>query len=490
MTLMTSRTSCPPRFGTQRSPDRPTLGPAIGIVAARLRKPFMPWQQYVADVIGEILPDTGRLAYDEVSLTVPRQSGKSTFVEAKAAHRCSATGFYGPRQRVVYTAQTRLKAREKWEEDFLADLKAASAFRNRIEPSLANGNEHIRFPNGSRWGIEANTEKAGHGGTLDEAYIDEAFSHTDWRLEQAFGPAMITRANNLLLVISTAGWLGASPYLQAKVDAGRRAVAEGRRAGLAYFEWSAPQDADAADESVWWDCMPALGHTISIEDIRREYQKASEQGKLNEFRRAYLNQWVPKDVPDDWLVIPKAAWDGLADAESHPVPRVVLAAAFSHDQKHAAVGLAGWRADGLLHVEVADYREGTAWVAPWLTGRVAKHDPLAVVVDDGSHEGAVIKDLEAARVEVMKPHARGVAEAYADFIQDATDTQRLRHRGQGDLEAALAGAVSRDVGDGGKAWGRRKSSADISPLVAVTNAAWGLRAKTAEGGGDPGAWLI
>ena len=50
--------------------------------------------------------------------------------------------------------------------------------------------------------------------------------------------------------------------------------------------------------------------------------------------------------------------------------------------------------------------------------------------------------------------------------------------------------MTRDVGDGGKAWGRRKSSADISPLVAVTLAAWGLRLKTAEGGGDPGAWLI
>jgi hypothetical protein len=139
---------------------------------------------------------------------------------------------------------------------------------------------------------------------------------------------------------------------------------------------------------------------------------------------------------------------------------------------------------------VADYREGTAWVAPWLIDRYAKHDPLAVVVDDASHEGAVIKDLEAARVEVMKPRAKGVAEAYQDFIQDATDTKSLRHRAQADLDAALAGAVDRDVGDGGKAWGRRKSSADISPLVAVTNAAWGLRIKTAEGGGDPGAWLI
>ena len=112
------------------------------------------------------------------------------------------------------------------------------------------------------------------------------------------------------------------------------------------------------------------------------------------------------------------------------------------------------------------------------------------MVDEASHEGAVIKDLEAAGVPVIKIGTRGVAQAYAEFIEDATDSKTLRHRGQADLDDALAIAVTRDVGDGGKAWGRRKSAGDISPVVAVTNAAWGLRAKTAEGGGDPGAWLI
>jgi phage terminase large subunit-like protein len=441
-----------------------------------LRKPFMPHQQYVADVLGEIVPETGRLAYSEGGVTIPRQEGKSTFIEAKAAHRCSATGFFGGRQNVLYTAQTRQKARKKWEEGFLADLRASAAFRGRIDPSLANGNEHIRFPDGSSFGIEAVTEKAGHGDVVDEAYIDEAFAHQDWRLEQAFRPAMITRVNKLLMWISTAGWLGASPYLEAKVEAGRRAVAEGRRSGLAYFEWSAPQDADPGDESVWRACMPALGHTISIEAMRAEYAKAVDEGKLNEFRRAFLNQWVPKDVPDDWLVIPEAAWANLADPESHPVPRVVLSAVFAHDQSAASVGLAGWRADGLLHGEVADYRPGTSWAVPRLIDMNARHDPAGVVVDEAGHESVIIKDLEAAGVPVIRIGTRGVTQAYAGLIEDVLDSKRFRHRGQPDLDAAVAVAVTRDVGDGGKAWGRRKSAGDISPVVSVTNAAWGLRA--------------
>lgn len=327
MTVTTSsRMSCPPRFGTTRDHSRLTLGPAIGKVSARLGKPFMPWQQYVANVAGEIDPATGRLAYDEYGLTVPRQSGKSTFVEAKATHRCSATKFFGPRQHVVYTAQTRSKAREKWEEEFLADLEASAAFRGRIRPHKGNGNEHIRFPNGSRWGLESSTEKAGHGPVIDEAFIDEAFAHADSRLEQAFCPAMITRRNKQLGWISTAGWLGGSPYLADKVALGQLVAMEGRQRGIAYFEWSAPADADPGDPDVWFACMPALcpdaecrcgdgawRHTITLEAIRGEYAKARDKGKMNDFRRAYLNQWVPKDTPDEWSVIASDTWGACAD---------------------------------------------------------------------------------------------------------------------------------------------------------------------------------
>jgi phage terminase large subunit-like protein len=272
----------------------------------------MPWQQDVADVLMEIDPDTGRLVYDEWILTVPRQSGKSTFVEAKFTHRCTATKFFGPRQHLVYAAQTRKKALEKWEEEFIPDLQASSYFANRFEPKKPPGNEHFRFSNGSRLGMDAPTDTAGHGSTLDEAFLDEAFAHQDWRLEQALGPAMITRPNKQLGIISTAGWLNGSPYLEAKIAVGRAAVRDGVQTGTAHFEWAAAPGADPGDERTWWSCMPALGRTITVAAIRAEYRKAAAAGKLNEFRRAYLNQWVPKDVTDDWSVIGADAWGACA----------------------------------------------------------------------------------------------------------------------------------------------------------------------------------
>ena len=58
------------------------MGGAVAQVAKALGTPLMPWQRMVADVALELDPATGRLAYRQIGLTVPRQSGKTTLLEA------------------------------------------------------------------------------------------------------------------------------------------------------------------------------------------------------------------------------------------------------------------------------------------------------------------------------------------------------------------------------------------------------------------------
>jgi hypothetical protein len=487
MTAMSSRTncpplSCPPRFGTARSPDRPTLGGAVALTAAKLGKPFMLWQRLVADVVMEIDPATGRLAYSELGLTVPRQSGKSTWVLAKSTHRGSATKFFGPRQHVVYTAQTRLKAREKWEEDFLTELQGSAAFRSRVSVHLANGNEHMRFVNGSRFGLEAGTEKAGHGGTLDEAYIDEAFAQPDWRLEQAFGPAMITRANKLLAWISTAGWLGASPYLQDKVEIGRAAVEEGRTRGICYFEWSAPEEADPADPRTWRACMPALGHTIDEDAILAEYEKARDAGKLNDFERAYLNRWVRKESAGR-SALDLNAWGRNADPGSQIASKVAIGFSIAQDLSRAAVAVSGRRADGLGHLELVDYRDGTGWLLGRLTELVKRWKPCAVVLNPSSAGASAEKDLIELGVKpkpgpgeyrLQVTGGREYAQACVALARDVAD-DRLRHMGAEPLDDAARAAVRRKLADSW-AFGPAPDADEsvMCPLEAVTLARHGF----------------
>jgi hypothetical protein len=461
MTDPLSSLSCPPRWGTRRSRERPTLGPRVAQIADALGTPLMPWQRYVADVILELDPATGAPAYREYVITVPRQSGKTTLLLAKMVHR--ALGF-GGRQRILYAAQTRGAARLKWEEEHIVALEA-SRFRKMFTVRKQLGQEAIRWRNGSRHGITSNTEKAGHGETLDEGVIDEAFAQCDDRIEQAFKPAMITRAAAQQGVVSTAGTTK-STFLRGKVDAGRERCDAGAADTVAYFEWSAPDDADPGDPATWRACMPALGHTVSEAAIRADFKSM----KLAEFRRAYLNQW-PDAAPETWLVIGQQAWGALADLRSQAADPVAFAVDVTPERSHGAVAVAGLRSDGLRHVEVVEHRPGTGWVGQRVEDLAARWGPCAVVVDAKGPAGSLIAELERRGIEVVTPTEREHAQACGQLF-DAVADATLRHLDQPELNAALAGAHKRPLGDAW-AWARKGASVDISPLVAVTLAAWG-----------------
>jgi phage terminase large subunit-like protein len=244
---------------------------------------------------------------------VPRQNAKTTTLLTWTALRATR---FGPRQAIVYTAQSRKAALAKWRDEHVPLLKE-SAFgrRGAFEVRKSNGSEAVVWRNGSLYGIDAATETAGHGPVVDLGEIDEAWAHEDDRGEQAMSPAMITRPSSQLLVASTAG-TARSVYWYRKVLAGRSSYATST--STAYFEWSADDDEDPEDPATWWRCMPALGFTIAEATIAAELARAKRSGKLDLFRRAYLNQWVEIPVLDEGgaKVIPLEWWDACIDARS------------------------------------------------------------------------------------------------------------------------------------------------------------------------------
>ena len=422
----------------------------------------MPWQRHVADVALEVDPHTGLLVYREIGLTVPRQSGKTTMILAVAVHR--ALGF-DHRQVISYGAQTRNDARIKWEDEHVQALEH-SVFKKLFKTRKTNGNEAILWRNGSKHGIVANTEKSGHGATLDLGFLDEAFSQVDNRMEQAFKPAMVTRPQPQLWVVSTAG-TDSSHYLKTKRDKGRAQVDAGTDRGLAYFEWSAPDDADPADPRTWWECMPALGHTISEDAIASDFASMD----LPEFQRAYLNQWPDRHTHNP--VIPPAAWGEVADTRSQVVDPVVFAVDATPERTHAAVAVAGRRADGFGHIEIADARPGTGWLLDRITELQRTHRPAAWVLDPASAAGSLITELQRAEIEPVLVTGREMAQACGQFYTDVVEAKAFRHRDQPSLNTALSVADRRRLADAW-AWDKRATDADISPLVAATLAWHGV----------------
>ncbi|WP_393057721.1 terminase [Streptomyces sp. LN549] len=474
--------TCPPRWGTPRRPERPSLGPKAWKVMEALGFPPMPWQKYVMDVALEINPETGRFAHREVGLSVPRQQGKTQQILGVQVHRVAAW----PRQRVVYAAQTRGMARTRWEDEF-AETILASPLAKRIRVRKSNGNEAIIWrATRSLMGITANTEKAGHGPPLDLGIIDEAFAHEDDRLEQAFSPAMLTRAMAQLWWAS-AGGTEKSIWLNKKRAAGREHIERmwetGERPSVAYFEWFAPDDMPRDDPATWRAALPALGFTVTEDIIRAELEKLDPA----EFDRAYLNRTRKATPPDDPNV-PKRQWPGLADAASTRGAEVAFAIDVSQDRANASIGVASRRPDGRVHLELVDRRAGTAWVVPAMVRLKELHDPLVIAIaSSGAPAGSLIDALVKAGVTAPekkdKPH-RGhlavmrmndVTEACGQ-IADAMNQDTVRHIGEPQLTAAVNGARTRKVGD---AWtlDRTKSLTDVAPLVAVTLARWALLTK-------------
>ena len=462
--------ACLPRWATPRSPDRRTLGAAAAAIAAEFGMPFMPWQQQVADVALEIDAKTGLFAYREVGLTVPRQSGKSSLILSVIFARALAEG----RQQVRYTAQTGSDARKKLVDDWLPVVENSPFFkRGLFRTRLTNGHEALKFRNGSHVGLVATTKKSGHGGTIDLAFLDEAFAHPDARLEQALRPAMITRnyPGSQLWVVSTAGTPEGSPYLWDKVEKYREVASAGLTHSVCYFEWAAQDDMDPSSEDTWRSCMPALGYTQTVEAVRSEFEGMA----LNEFERAYLNRW--KTATSD-PVIPLAVWKDLADPDSFALDPVVFAFDVMPDQSGGSIAAVGRREDGRFHLEVVEQKRGTDWIASRVAELVRSHNPLAVMCDPAGTAGAQLPKLAQEDVEVTTVSARDHAQA-CGLLFDAVANGEIRHLGSPDLIAALDGAVKRPLADAW-AWSRKSSAVDISPLVAVTLALWGFQTQMDE----------
>lgn len=408
----------------------------------------MPWQRHLLK-LGLELGDDGHLAFREVRYSTPRQSGKTTVQKAVALRVAEDV----PRSTSAYTAQTGQDARDvialEW-GPHLEELYPCRAYK-------ANGSERIQFENGSRIRAVANTTSAGHGKTLELAEHDEIFSWVDDRLIQACRPAMITVRDAQAWTCSTMGTLESEVW-HGMVDDGRARVEAGTSGRIAYVEYSAPDDADPYDPRVWWACMPALGFTVTEEAIRGEL---AEWG-LDAFRRMYLNQRTETTV----ALIPDKQWRACLDPDCMPNGELHLAL-------DVAPGGDGGRATAFVvcgtnrALGVVDHRPGVEWAIDRLEELDQEHSFTSISVDSVGPIRSLLPEIENV-VGPKRLRVRGTADACAAAgrLHQAILEGSMRHRGQESLDDAVRGSAKRNVGD---SWvfGRRISSADVSPLVAA-----------------------
>jgi hypothetical protein len=493
-------------FGTRRSPERPTLGPQVSRLAEALGKPPLPHQRLIYDVAFEINPDTGMLAYDEVTVVGPRQvTGKTELMLPAMTYRC--VGFDealvrwvrrelghdvplpGP-QRVLYTAQTADNAREKWRDVHVKRLEQ-SPLKSQVRTRLRLNAEQISFPNGSTWSPGSTTGKtAGTGDTLDMPVIDEMWSREDNRTELGLRPAMLTRPWRQLWALSMVPGIsralpGSWPYMWAKRQNGRQRVEADIRDRVAYFEWSAPKGSDPGDPATWFSCMPALGHHVPLSSVQSDYEAMVGAGNLSDFEAEYLG-WEPSADAARWAVISEQTWRALQLPRLDGIPYgdpVAFAVDAQPGQVTASIGMAARTPTGDTYVELVESLPGLDWTVSYLLDLIAKYCPCAVGVAAHGPAAPIIealrrglrddkRNLDTELVVMQGPEvARACGQFFTETGQvgdhDGDTGRRIRHIGQRQLDQSVADAVQYRFGDQWR-FQRSGEAGDASPLYSVT----------------------
>lgn len=436
-----------PTIGTPRSPDRPTTGGRVAArAAAFLGVRLDPYQRHICDVAGEHLED-GRPAYPTVILHLGRQQGKSLLTLAVLLERILRPG-----ATAGYMAQTGFDARNKLLDDWAPLLD-----RRWFHVRRSNGNTAVLVAElGSALRVLSSSQTAGRGQSLDLVVFDELMSHRDRSVWSAVSATTITRPDAQLWGVSNAG-SDQSVLLADMLLLGREYVEQGRRDGVALFDWHAQPDDDPADPATWRTALPAM-HTGRVAEHTIAARYAEDRSPDHrDFRREYLNTWS-SDIAD--AVLPAQSWSRAADPDAAPADPLTFAVEVAFVDQAAAIVAADPRG----HVEVVEHRPGVDWLAGRLAELVARHQPVAVVGDLTGPLLAHLPALSSAGVDIAGVDTAGRYEAPA-VLRGKVIAGELHIRPHPALEVAARQARRRHVGD---RWVLdRRDGGDASPLVAA-----------------------
>ena len=403
----------------------------------------------------------GSWAASTVADFEPRQNGKN---DTLAARELAGLIIFGERL-IIHTAHEFPTANESF-------LRLVAVFENwddlrrkvaRIR--YANGEQGIELRSGQRLKYRARTGGSGRGFAMADLVVYDEAQHLKAEHVAASGPARLANPNSQ-------AWYMGSGGLETSANAWRlrRRALSGAGGRLAYVEHTAEQVTlvgdevvsvrpDVLDREAWAQANSAYGRRITDEALFSVYD---EMGP-DLFARECMCMWDP-ELGTEGSVIPPVAWSACFVPDSEPSGPFSFALDVSPDRSWASIAVAAG-----CHVELVERHPGTGWVAE---RAVELRDRWggSLAVAKGSPAWSLQEELEAARVVLLPVSTEHHAQACGD-LYDAIVDRQLRHIGQPELNAAVAGADRRFYGDAWL-WSRRTSSVDISPLVAVTLAHW------------------
>lgn len=473
----------------------------IEFAAVVLGIELFPWQKWLLIHALELNED-GTYRFRKVFVLVGRQNGKTTLLTVLSLWwlYMDADSFpehLKPHEFLILgTAQNLDIAEEAWDEALkrcdpnpdeedehfiVPDLQAETR-----RPIKTNGKKSMRLKSGAKYEPRAASRMGGRGKSAARIIMDEMREQQTWEVwgsvsktknaifnSQLWGISSAGDAKSVVLKELRAGLMRSLEEWERYVESGLRSVEEFANtndlaSGL--FEWSAEEGVPLLDLDGILQANPSAGHkAMFLESILSDLKGDEPEGTK---RTEILCQWVTALV-DTYLDGP--AFEDCRDEESAPADesRLVLGIDTSGDRSMTYLSIAGWRADGRVHGEVIARRAGMLWVVEACESLRKSHGITQVAVQSrGCPAADFAEPLKRAGFELIEIAGTALG-ASAGQMKDRIRDDRLRHRGQGPLDLAVSGAVTRKLGEV-RVWDRDASVVDIAPLVALSNAAYGL----------------
>lgn len=414
-----------------------------------------PWQQDIL-LAGMGRDRAGRWTSDEVAEIIPRQNGKTPPLFARLLWGLTMGG----ERKALWSAHEFKTASESF-LDLQGLCEHPKMADHQPKFRISNGKEGITFADGQRVQFIARSKTSGRGFGADLIILDEAFALTDHQMA-SLKPVMSARQ-------APQAWYASSAPQEESTVLRRicTAARKGEASRLCYLEWCASDDDDRSEPATWAAANPALGRRLTVRYTESELVSLAPE----DFARERLGIWNAEGPVG---IFAPGVWEACEDADVQPDTERggAMAIDVSPDRSRAAITLARASGEGALLVEVLAAGESVSWVVDSAVDLNAEYRPEAVLVDGAGQAQTLIAPLERAGLAVTRTDSREMTAACGAF-HDRVIQGRLIHRGQSELDGAVAAARRRDLGDAW-AWSRRRSSGDISPLVAASLAVLGV----------------
>ena len=299
-------------------------------------KPFklLPWQkQVIYDLFGTFHPKTGLRRFTTSYVEVPRKNGKSQFAAGIALWLLCGDGEAGAQ---VYSAAFTLKQASlvfAMASQMVLDDEALSS----VLKVRKNSRTIFYEDKGSFYRAIPRDDKDAHGLNAHGIIFDELHNQPDRKLWDTLQTSRGMREQPLTIAITTAGHDRSSICYELHKQAKGIINGEFRDDSFYPVIYAAEPGDDWHDPEVWTKANPSIGHTVRVDFLQQECDRAKLTPSYeNTFRNLYLNQWTEQAVR--WL--PMHAWDacrgempvtgiewyaGLDLAESQDVCAFVLA---------------------------------------------------------------------------------------------------------------------------------------------------------------------